>query len=343
MDRGGDATGPCVATLSARDRRHSFTVKVISFLATLPSKMLIDSNRQQEKPQTLIRFAEGARICGDDTSVHLDMTYQVCDVAVILGWVHEHGKKAPHLAFRQEILDQQKKNGGRVVIADSNLFLYKDTTNPHRYLRFSFDGIFPTTGEYCDQRPDPARWAAVQQDMHVTPAPWRSSGNHILMCLQRDGGWSMAGFIVVDWALMTAKLLRKYTDRPIRIRPHPGDKKISVYCSEIETALRNHGVRDFAVSEATQVPLSRDFKHCWAVVNHNSSPAVAAAIEGIPVFLTDPQRSQAREIANTDLAQIENPSLPDRTAWFQRISQFHWNHTDLESGLCWRHMRQWMR
>jgi hypothetical protein len=51
----------------------------------------------------------------------------------------------------------------------------------------------------------------------------------------------------------------------------------------------------------------RNLKHCWAAVAHNSSPTVGAAIEGIPVFVTDPARSQCRDIANTDLSQIENP------------------------------------
>jgi hypothetical protein len=86
-----------------------------------------------------------------------------------------------------------------------------------------------------------------------------------------------------------------------------------------------------------------DFKNCWAVVNHNSSPAVAAAIEGIPVFVTDPDRSQARDIAGSGLNRIEKPHIPDRLAWIQRISQFHWSHDELRSGACWAHMKKWAK
>ena len=89
-------------------------------------------------------------------------------------------------------------------------------------------------------------------------------------------------------------------------------------------------------------PLEQDLKNCWAVVNYNSSPAVGAAIEGYPVFITDPNRSQCREIANVDLSKIENPNLPDRLSWLQRISMFHWNFEDLRSGRCWSHMRQYV-
>jgi hypothetical protein len=79
------------------------------------------------------------------------------------------------------------------------------------------------------------------------------------------------------------------------------------------------------------------------VVNHNSSPTIGAAIEGIPVFVSDPERSQARDIANTDLSMIENPIMPDRNNWLARLSMFHWNFEDVESGRAWGHMRKWVQ
>lgn len=316
-------------------------MKVIAYVATLPSKLLVDAQTSNHKVMTLTKFANGVAAAGDQSLLSADMAYQPSEVAVMLGWVHEHGKSAPHLKFRQEILERQLASGGRVVIADSNLFLYKDISNPHNYLRYSFDGIFPNTGEYCDSRPDPDRWSAMTRDMALNLRDWRSNGNHILMCLQRDGGWSMGGFSVLDWALITAKLLRNYTDRPLRIRPHPGDKKSNRYCQEILGDCAKHGIHSVHVSEPG-VPFTRDLKHCWAVVNCNSSPAVGAAIEGVPVFVTDPSRSQARDIANTDLSRIELPEMLERLSWARRISQFHWSNDDLVSGRCWQHMRQWV-
>jgi hypothetical protein len=85
-----------------------------------------------------------------------------------------------------------------------------------------------------------------------------------------------------------------------------------------------------------------DLKNCWAVVNHNSSPAVAAAIEGYPIFVTDISKSQCAEIANTDLTQIESPILPNRQQWVERISMFHWKFTELQNGSCWNHMRKFI-
>jgi hypothetical protein len=70
---------------------------------------------------------------------------------------------------------------------------------------------------------------------------------------------------------------------------------------------------------------------------------VAAGIEGYPIFLTDPDRSQAAEIANTDLKLIETPNTEfDRQRWVERLSMFHWNFEELKSGECWSHMRNYI-
>ena len=88
--------------------------------------------------------------------------------------------------------------------------------------------------------------------------------------------------------------------------------------------------------------MEQDLVDCWVVVNYNSSSVVGAAIEGYPVFVTNPIRSQCRDIANTDLAQIENPVLYNRQSWLERISMFHWNFQELRNGACWAHMRKWI-
>jgi hypothetical protein len=318
-------------------------MKVISYTATLPRKEQYTPESLKnatDKLDTLRYFAQGVNAAGDQGIIESNMTYQPSDVAVILGWVHEHGKTAAHLQFRKEILEGQRASGGRTVIADSNLFLYKNKSNPGYWLRYSYDGIFANTGEYCDQSPDPERWATIQAQCEVDLKPWRQSGNHILLCLQRDGGWSMVGWDVVDWAVKNIIELRKYSDRPIRIRPHPGDKKARKYCDRILKLCAGRGLAKVTVSTEGH-SLVDDFAHCWAVVNHNSSPGVAAAIEGIPVILTDPERSQARDVATPGIHRIENPLTPDRDAWIHRISQFHWSHAELQSGECWAHMKKW--
>lgn len=312
-------------------------MKVISYLASLPTKSLQEVN---QKTKTLRYFIDGVNALGDQGIVSDQLEYQPCDVAVILGWVHENGKSAPHLNFRKHILDQQKSRGRRTIIADSNLFLYKNTNNPESLLRYSYDGVFPDTGEYCDGSPDPSRWLAIKNSLGIELRPYRTTGNHILVCLQRDGGWSMGALGVVEWALNIVSTIRVHSSRPIRIRPHPGDKNGQRHCEKIIRQCSKLGLTNIDISDPQSTLLS-DLKHCWAAVNHNSSPAVGAVIEGIPIFVTDPQRSQCRDVANTDLQNIESPILHNRDSWVQRISQFHWTHNELRNGQCWQHMRKW--
>jgi hypothetical protein len=169
---------------------------------------------------------------------------------------------------------------------------------------------------------------------------YRTSGDHILLCLQRNGGWSMGSFDVQDWTIQTINTIRSYSDRPIIIRPHPGDKASQEYLDPRNPKCRIKFSK--AVRLSTNVNLVDDLKNCWAAVNYNSSPVVGAAIEGVPIFVMDPAKSQCAEIANTNLMQIENPLLLDRQRWVERLSMFHWNFDELQSGECWQHMRSFI-
>ncbi len=311
-------------------------MKFVSYLACLPPK-----NKNVEKGEILSRFALGVATTGDQVALHSDRTLIDADVAMMVGWVHEESRDSAHLMFRKQIIDKQKSQGKRVLLADSNLFLYKDKTNPSHYLRYSFDGIFPNTGEYCDKDIDPDRWKKLSNNLNLNLKDYRANGNHILLCLQRNGGWSMGGFDVIDWTASTITELRKYTDREIIIRAHPGDKGATGYLSPTNLIKKISLLKNVRVS-APGAELNADLKRCWAVVNYNSSPTVGAAIEGYPVFVTDPTRSQCAEIANTNLAQIESPNLPDRQKWVERLAMFHWNFEEIQSGECWTHMRKYV-
>jgi hypothetical protein len=293
----------------------------------------VPNQKNQEKLDLLKYFSQGIGQSGDQAIDCYTHNYTPTKVAVIQGWVHESSKSSPHLNLRNTVITQQLIKQQYVVAVDSNLFLYANSSNPGHYLRYSFNGVFPNTGIYCDTVIDPARWQKISAALNISLKPYRQNGNHILLCLQRNGGWSMGKFDVASWANQTIAQLRQYTDRPIVIRAHPGDKGAKNYMSKILG--RN-------VTISRNVDLVVDLQNCWAAVNHNSSPVVGAAIEGVPIFVTDTSKSQCREIANTDLAQIENPLMPDRQAWAERLSMFHWNFDELRSGECWQHMRKFI-
>ena len=146
----------------------------------------------------------------------------------------------------------------------------------------------------------------------------------------------MEGKHVVPWLHPMILRIKRVTDRPIRIRLHPGDKKAKDHALKISRL----GHNNVTISERTR-PLMADFAGAHCVVNHNSSPTVAAAIEGIPTFVTDPMKAQAGPVSHTDLNEIENPRHFDRETWIQRIAMCHWRLDELKSGACWQHMKNW--
>lgn len=292
------------------------------------------NNSNPEKPLILDYFLEGVSKTGDIAIHNRDMNIVDADVALIQGFVHEHGKNLPHLQLRKSAYENQIAKNKKALIVDSNLFLYANKVNPKHYLRYSFNGVFPTTGFYFDKDIDPSRWIKISKDFNISLKPYRTTGEHILICLQRHGGWSMRGLSTIDWVNNTITEIKKYSSRQIVVRTHPGDKKIN------KILKINHP--NIIISKNEK--LTDDFKNAWATVVYNSSPSVASIIEGIPAFLTDPipEHSQAKEVANLHLKDIETPILKERQSWVEKISMCHWNFDELRSGEAWQFFRNYL-
>ncbi len=305
--------------------------KVNAYMKAIPP-----GNKNQEKPKLLEYFIQGVRSLEDKGQLINTFQYEPADVGILQGFVHPGSKNVPHLDLRRRVLSSQSELGGRTIIADSNLFLAYDPGNTKSYLRYSYDGIFPTTGEYCDDKIDPARWGKLRDRLGLQLKPWKKYGDYILITCQRDGGWSMDGLKIINWLHPLLQNLRKFTDKRILVRFHPGDKKIDKHIQQLKAI--GHKVE---ISSPTS-SLLKDLHDACAVISYNSSPAVIAAIEGVPIFVIDPKRSQARDVANTNLKNIENPNFEfDREAWLRRLAMSHWTLDELRSGECWKHMREY--
>ena len=305
-----------------------------SYLSSLPSHI-----NGTEKVNALTYFAEGASKCGDLASTTNSQTYESCDVGAIIGNAFNSNPGKVHLAHykvRKMVMDTQIELKKYWLSIDSNVFIYKDKLNPHKYLRYSFNGVFPATGIYCNEAPGEDNWNRMRQHYNMDLKPWRKNGNHILITLQRPMGWSMRGYNLMQWLEETFNKIRNYSDRPIIIRWHPGDwKSFPNYAS----ILKKYN----AVVSPQERHITEDLVNCWALVCHNSTPSAVAPIEGIPAFITDdPNYSQGGEVANTDFSKIEDPILMDRELWIRKLAQCHWSFDDLRSGRCWAHMREYI-
>jgi hypothetical protein len=267
---------------------------IITYHNTVPN------SKNQEKIDLLRYFSQGVKAGGDNSIDCNSFQYIPSDVGVIQGWLGQGPIATKHLLLRNEVIQRQLKNNKHVVAVDSNLFLYSNTSNPLHYLRYSFNGVFPNTGIYCDTTINSDRWKKISKNLNLSLKDYRTTGDHILICLQRNGGWSMGSVDVQDWAIQTINTLRQYSDRPIIIRAHPGDKASREYLNPASPKCKIKFSK--AVQLSTNVNLVDDLKNCWAAVNYNSSPVVGAAIEGVPIFVMDPPKSQCAEVANLDLS-----------------------------------------
>lgn len=301
---------------------------VVGYASGIPNP-----HKNQHKVDILKRYIDGVQKHGDKGILHYGNNIIDSDVNLIQGWVHAGSAASPHLVLRRRAHEININKGKHSFIADSNLFNYAvGKMHNMQYLRYSMDGVFPTTGNYFTNTVDPNRWNQIQKDLNISMKDWRPRGVHVLICTQRNGGWSMGGLSVVDWLTKTIKEVRKHTDRPIIVRGHPGDKHAPKY-------LKN---KDWQVSKAPSI--IDDLRNAHCSITYNSSPSVASAIEGIPTFITDPtpQISQAYAVANTDLSNVENPLMFERTEWVQKLAMSHWNFNELSSGDAWAHMRDYV-
>lgn len=301
---------------------------VIAYTAGVPN-----AHKSPHKVQALANFIQGVNACGDKGILHAQPTILESDVNLIQGWVHTGSVMSPHLKVRKQAVDVARARGKHSFIIDSNLFNYDvGKMHPMHYSRYSMDGVFPTTGNYFKDTVDTNRWKQLSGDLGLSLKDWRTRGVHILICTQRNGGWSMGGLSVVDWLNKTVDELRQYTDRPIIVRGHPGDKKAVNYLKSNKWQV------------SVKPKLTQDLANAHATITYNSSPGVASAIEGIPLFVTDPNPkiSQAFAVANTDISQIENPNTFERQSWVEGLAMCHWKFQETRSGEAWKHMKEFL-
>jgi hypothetical protein len=271
------------------------------------------------KVDTLTAFAEGAKRQGANVLIETRYVYRPAKLAVILGWPSPI-QTTPNIKFRQELVDRQRQHNNHIMAIDANCFKFNDPDS--RYLRYSINGVFYDTSEYANKNSDSARWNQISRDLNLTLNPWKSNGEYILFLIQRDGGWGMKGLNPVQWAQQKILEIRKYTNLPIVLRPHPG--KIADL-----TPLVRPGI---SISDSTKVSLLDDLSRSKAALVFNSSSGVASVLSGVPLWVDD-SGSVCWDVSNKDVSQINNPTMFDRTQWIQDLAACHWTDEESRQGL----------
>lgn len=192
--------------------------------------------------------------------------------------------------------------GGTVIVAE-NGYVGKGGVSPHSMkdrdpyaLARSYHNdatVIPEGG--------PERWDALGVDLK----PWRTGGQHVLVCPNRSFGIP-GRMMPSDWANDVVRRLAKLTQREIRVRPHPGNS-------------------------APKKPLADDLAGAWCTVIWSSSAGVHSLIAGVPVICEAPYWI-AKGAAGINIAQIESPPMPDRLPALRRLAWAQWSLAEITAG-----------
>jgi hypothetical protein len=281
------------------------------------------------KVQVMRAFADGAKRAGARALVTEDRSFHNARLAVMIGWVGMNFS-GPHIYYRRDLIEHQKQIGGKIMSIDGSCFKFSHSGD--MWLRYSLDSVFWNEGNYANKNANNTHWEDISKSLNLQLKPWRTSGNHILICLQRDSGWNSKGFDQQAWLNKTVKIIRDRSQRPIRIRPHPANKldwgKIINYAN-------------VEISNSVNTTLQQDLNNAWVGVFYNSSSSVAAALAGVPVFVAD-QSAVTYDIANHNIKNIENPGMPDRQQWLWDLGQAHWNLDQSQQGFIYKQFEPYL-
>lgn len=136
---------------------------------------------------------------------------------------------------------------------------------------------------------------------------WRNAGDHILVLPQRGIGEKGVA-MPLNWPIRIQQRLKLVTDRPIKVRRHPGAEKSDPW---------------------------PDLQGAWAAVTWGSGAGIKALAYGIPVF-HDFERWIGAPAARGDIRDIEDPWLGDRRQMLRRLSWAQWTQAEIGSGEAFR-------
>ena len=245
--------------------------------------------------------------------------------------------------YYQYILDSNKP----FIVAESAVFRrnMKSPGSPGAYHRYSWTSYFQNEGEYCNENSPPDRWQRIQRDQNIEIKDWQTQGKYILLILQRPGDSSLKNLLeqhgtYKNFITFTLNEIKKYTDRPIRVRMHPlrQDRQLEALKNfDIDISTNTLGSQQAQGKLEGGDGLYKDFKEAYAVVGFNSNALTESVCEGIPTFSMCAS-SMAWQCSNKDLKDIETPTLFDREQWLNNLGYCQWREDEIARGDPWFHL-----
>lgn len=292
--------------------------------------------KHPRKIQCLESFAVGVKQSGDPVRVEWDHQYRPSKLAVILGWATTN-TGGPNITLRKQIIAEQARHGGHTMCIDASCWKYLDDTGT--YLRYSLGGPFYDKAEYANRNSTDEKWREIGARYGIRLMPATVANEHILVCMQRDGGFAMKTLNPLTWLDTKLAEIRNYSSRPIIVRPHPGAYDASDFA---KYRSEKYTKQNITVVDPKKTTLIDNLNNAHAAVFFNSSASVAAACQGIPVFADDTS-CVSWAVSNKNIADIERPTVFDRTQWINDLAAAHWSDEDAQAGRIYQKFLPYLR
>jgi len=263
--------------------------------------------------------------------------------------------------IKPKVLNNDSRRLAYTFIRDSKKpYLVHESPSFRRYLGWARLGWYSykwTEGVFGNENSPSDRWNKFEKATGITFKDWHSPGNSIIIMAQKEGDSSLLTLYekynsYYDWVEDLIVDIRKYTDRPIIIRPHPRNNLKGIkLASRLQKKLKDPTITisnntdslgDYLSSPNKADGLYNDLKKAYCVITYNSLSAIESICEGIPTFAME-DGSMIWPVAHKDLSQIENLSYDiDLTQWKYDIAYTQWTGEEHKSGESWAHLKPLM-
>ena len=263
-------------------------------------------------------FIKSMRHAGDTVFVNKDDGQ--CDVAVIWSVLWQ-GRMAKY----RNIWDTYRNKNKPVVVIEVGGIKRNETW------KVGINGI-NREADFNNDNADGERW----KKFNVELRPWKQTGSDIIICGQHGNSHQWRNNPPMSkWFDQQITEIRKYTDKPIVIRPHPRNH-VTIDTTKYKNVKIVGPKKDRNTYDDTD--LAERLKSAWAVVSHSSNPAMTAVFSGIPVYVSE--ASLSYDVGNKTFENINNPDMPDRQPWANKLAYTEWSTKEIEQGLPWRRIKR---
>lgn len=262
--------------------------------------------------------------------------YTNCDVAVMFGsW---KGRDKGHHITRNSIVEKSKK-----FLVFETPILNRTTDGKHKAYRLGINGFLNNYGKFIEKNQNYSNHR-LESKWKINWNGWKKSANkndHILILMQLPGDASLRGQNIFNWLYDVIGELRQYTNRPIRVRPHPlYNAKDADGFYEVMTRIFMQQIPNIFVSNAKEISLADDLSRAHSSVAFTSGSSIDSVLHGVPVIATDPGNFTF-EISShfvEEIEQIKKASTDEVLQWLSNLSHYQWTVDEISDGTAWKHI-----